>query len=151
MADEKTKGSGTATVDSPGENTVQLTFLPEGKTVEFERDKLPYKDHGKEQSILDVALNYGVRLDHACGGNCACTTCHVIVKQGDENLEPNPADDDELDRLDQAPGLTLHSRLACQAVVKGDVTVEIPGWNRNYVSEGGGSMNLGNAIPPPKK
>ena len=75
----------------------------------------------------------------------------VIVKQGDDNLEPNPADDDELDRLDQAPGLTLHSRLACQAVVKGDVTVEIPGWNRNYISEGGFSTNLGNAIPPPKK
>ena len=49
-----------------------------------------------------------------------------------------------------APGLTLHSRLACQAVVKGDVTVEIPSWNRNYVSEGGGSMNLGDAIPPRK-
>ena len=80
MADEKTKGSGTATVDSPGENIVQLTFLPEGKTVEFERDKLPYKDHGKEQSILDVALNYGVRLDHACGGNCACTSRLIVAK-----------------------------------------------------------------------
>ena len=48
------------------------------------------------------------------------------------------ADEDELDRLDMAPGLTPHSRLACQAVVKGDVMVEIPSWNRNYVSEGGG-------------
>jgi ferredoxin, 2Fe-2S len=55
MADDKTKGSGTATEEALGENTVQLTFLPEGKTVEFEHDKLPYKDHGKEQSILDVA------------------------------------------------------------------------------------------------
>jgi 2Fe-2S ferredoxin len=71
------------------------------------------------------------------------------VKSGDENLsEP---DEDELDRLDTAPGLTLHSRLGCQAVVKGDVTVEIPSWNRNYVSEGGGSMNLGDAIPTGKK
>ena len=50
-----------------------------------------------------------------------------------------------------APGLTLQSRLGCQCVVKGDVKVEIPSWNRNYVSEGGGSMNLGDAIPPPKK
>ena len=129
----------------------KVTFLPEGRTVEFESGKLPYDEHGKPESVLDVAINFGIQIEHACGGSCACTTCHVIVKQGDDNLEPNPADDDELDRLDQAPGLTLHSRLACQAVVKGDVTVEIPGWNRNYVSEGGGSMNLGNAIPPPKK
>jgi 2Fe-2S ferredoxin len=129
----------------------KVTFLPEGKTVEFESGKLPYDEHGKPESVLDVAINFGVQIEHACGGRCACTTCHVIVKQGDANLSPNPADDDELDRLDQAPGLTLHSRLACQAVVTGDVTVEIPGWNRNYVSEGGGSMNLGNAIPPPKK
>ena len=155
MSDEKTQGIGTTTMDAPpaenNKNTVEVTFLPEGKTVAFEHGKLPYKDHGKEESLLDVALNFGIKLDHACGGNCACTTCHVIVKQGDANLSPNPADDDELDRLDQAPGLTLHSRLACQAVVTGDVTVEIPGWNRNYVSEGGGSMNLGDAIPPPKK
>ena len=132
-------------------NVPKVTFLPEGKTVEFESGKLPYDEHGKPESLLDVAINFGVHIEHACGGSCACTTCHVIVKQGDENLEPNPADDDELDRLDQAPGLTLHSRLACQAVVKGDVTVEIPGWNRNYISEGGFSTNLGNAIPPPKK
>jgi len=117
--------------------------------VEFESGKLPYDEHGKPESILDVALNSGVQLEHACGGSCACTTCHVIVKGGDDNL--TPADDDELDRLDMAPGLTLHSRLGCQAVVKGDVTVEIPSWNRNYVSEGGGSMNLGDAIPVGKK
>jgi 2Fe-2S ferredoxin len=129
----------------------KVTFLPEGKTVEFESGKLPYDEHGKPESLLDVAINFGVHIEHACGGSCACTTCHVIVKSGDANLSPNPADDDEMDRLDQAPGLTLHSRLACQAVVTGDVTVEIPGWNRNYISEGGGSTNLGNAIPPPKK
>ncbi len=128
----------------------KVTFLPEGKTVEFESGKLPYDEHGKPESILDVAINFGVHIEHACGGSCACTTCHVIIKSGDANLSPDPAEDDELDRLDQAPGLTLHSRLACQAVVKGDVVVEIPGWNRNYVSEGGGSMNLGSAIPPPK-
>ena len=75
MADEKTQGTGTATEEAPGENTVQITFLPEGKTVTFEHGKLPYEDHGKEESILDVALNFGVPLDHACGGNCACTTC----------------------------------------------------------------------------
>jgi 2Fe-2S ferredoxin len=60
-------------------------------------------------------------------------------------------DDDELDRVEQAADVTLHSRLGCQAVVSGDVTVEIPSWNRNYISEGGKSLNLGDAIPPPKR
>lgn len=127
----------------------KVTFVNTGQTVEFEPGKLPYDEHGKPESILDVAINFGIQLEHACGGSCACTTCHVIVKNGDGNL--SPADDDELDRLDMAPGLTLHSRLGCQAVVKGDVTIEIPSWNRNYVSEGGGSMNLGDAIPVGKK
>ena len=56
MADEKTQSTGAATIDAPGENTVQVTFLPEGKTVQFEHGKLPYKDHGKEESLLDVAI-----------------------------------------------------------------------------------------------
>jgi ferredoxin, 2Fe-2S len=115
----------------------KVTFMPENKTVEFESGKMPYDHHGKPESILDVAMNNGVHLDHACGGSCACTTCHVIVQEGIENL--SEADDDELDRLDMAPGLTLRSRLGCQAVVKGDITVEIPEWNRNYISEGGKS------------
>lgn len=126
----------------------KVTFANTDQTVEFESGKLPYEEHGKPESILDVALNFHIPLDHACGGSCACTTCHVVVKSGDDNL--SPPDDDELDRLDMAPGLTLHSRLGCQAVVKGDVTIEIPSWNRNYVSEGGGSINLGDAIPPPR-
>jgi 2Fe-2S ferredoxin len=126
----------------------KVTFANTGQTVEFEHGKLPYDEHGKPESLLDVAINFGVHIEHACGGSCACTTCHVIVKDGDDNL--SPADEDELDRLDTAPGLTLHSRLACQAIVKGDVTVEIPAWNRNYISEGGGSTNLGDAIPPPR-
>jgi ferredoxin, 2Fe-2S len=127
----------------------KVTFVNFDRTVEFESGKLPYDDHGKPESILDVAMNFGIPLEHACGGSCACTTCHVVVKQGDNNL--SPPDDDELDRLDMAADLTLHSRLGCQAVVQGDVTVEIPAWNRNYISEGGGSMNLGDAIPLAKK
>lgn len=109
---------------------------------------MPYSEHGKKGSLLDIALNNGLHLEHACGGSCACTTCHVIVRSGDHNL--SEADDDELDRVEQAAGLTLHSRLGCQCVVSGDVTVEIPNWNRNYVSEGGGSINLGDAIPVKK-
>jgi 2Fe-2S ferredoxin len=133
---EKNEKTGTtATADKT--NLVRLTFLPEGKTVEFEHGKLPYKEHGKPQSILDVAINNGVRLDHACGGNCACTTCHVWVKQGKELL--SEMEDDEADRLDMAADLQLNSRLGCQAVIQGpgEVVVEIPAWNRNYVSEGG--------------
>lgn len=117
----------------------KVTFLPLNKTVEFELGKLPYKEHGKPQSLLDIALNFGIPLEHACGGNCACTTCHVVVKQGEECL--SAMEEDEEDRLDMAADLTLHSRLGCQAVIAkdGEIVVEIPAWNRNYVSEGGES------------
>jgi ferredoxin, 2Fe-2S len=127
----------------------RVTFLPANITVEVDADKMPYREHGKPMSLLDIALNHDIHLEHACGGNCACTTCHVVVKEGDANL--TPMDDDEADRLDLAADLSLRSRLGCQCVVTGDVVVEIPAWNRNYVSEGGGSMNLGDAIPAPKK
>lgn len=138
MSDEKNQNKGTAVAEAPqaGPNTVQVTFEPEGKTVEFEHGKLPYKHHGKPQSLLDVAQNFGVFLDHACGGNCACTTCHVWVKEGAENL--SEMEDDEADRLDMAADLQLSSRLGCQVCITkpGKVVVEIPAWNRNYVSEG---------------
>lgn len=128
----------------------KVTVLPEGREVEFEKGKLPYQEHGKPESILDVCMNFGIHLEHACGGNNACTTCHVIVRDDtDNNL--SEMDDDEADRLDMAPGLTIHSRLGCQCVVNGDVVVEIPSWNRNYVSEGGGSLNFGSDFPPGKK
>lgn len=125
----------------------KVTFLPENRTVEFELDQLPYHDHGKPLSFLDIAMNFGIQLEHACGGNCACTTCHVVVKQGAECL--SEMEDDEADKLDMAADLQLGSRLGCQAhfVRDGEVVIEIPSWNRNYVSEGGGSMNLGDAIP----
>lgn len=102
----------------------RVTFLPHNITVEFNPAALPYSRHGRPGSILDVALHFGVPLEHACGGNCACTTCHVIVRKGQENL--SPMEDNEDDRIGQAEGVTLHSRLGCQAVVRGDVVVEIP-------------------------
>ena len=107
--------------------TCKVTFLrsnSEPVTVVYEPGVTPYHDHGKEGSLLDIALNFGFDLEHSCGGNCACTTCHVIVKQGEDNL--TEMDEDEEDRLYMADGLTLHSRLGCQCVVTGDVTVEIP-------------------------
>jgi 2Fe-2S ferredoxin len=122
-----------------GPNTVRLTFLPSGQSVEFEAGELPYQDHGKPQSILDVAINFGIHLEHACGGNCACTTCHVVVKKGGELL--SECTEEEADRLDTAADLQLNSRLGCQAMIEkpGEVVVEIPKWNRNYICEGGGS------------
>jgi 2Fe-2S ferredoxin len=120
----------------PAPNMVRVTFLPEGKTVEFEYGTMPYDHHGKPMSFLDVAENFNIFLDHACGGACACTTCHVLIKDGAPKL--SEAEEEELDRLDMAPGLQLNSRLGCQAVITGPGTyvVEIPSWNRNYVSEG---------------
>ena len=122
---------------------VKVTFLPMNKVVEVDLDQMPYHDHGQPGSFLDLALNHGLHLEHACGGNCACTTCHVVVKKGKELLsEPL---DDELDRLDMAADLQLDSRLGCQAIIErpGEIVVEIPAWNRNYVSEGGESMMAG--------
>jgi 2Fe-2S ferredoxin len=110
---------------------------------------MPYSEHGLKHSVLDIALNNGIELEHACGGSCACTTCHVKIKEGEEFV--SEMDDDEADRLDGAADLALNSRLGCQAVITGDVVLEIPSWNRNYISEGGASMNLGDAIPAEKK
>lgn len=91
----------------------KVTFLPMNQTFEAKEG----------ESILDVAINNDVPLQHACGGFCACTTCHVEVKGGDDKL--SAMDDDEEERLDRVAGLTLHSRLGCQAKVRGDVVVEI--------------------------
>lgn len=120
----------------PAPNMVRVIFEPRNEAVEFEFGKLPYDGHGKPMSFLDVAENYGIFLDHACGGVCACTTCHIYVKQGEPSLsEP---EDDELDRVDLAAGPQTNSRLGCQAVIEkpGTYVVEIPKWNRNYVQEG---------------
>ena len=94
-------------------------------TVEVDPDEYPYHDHGLPGSLLDIAMGHGIHIEHACGGNCACTTCHVIIKEGEDNLLES--EEEEEDLLDKAPGLTLTSRLACQAVVEeGDVVAEIP-------------------------
>jgi ferredoxin, 2Fe-2S len=135
MSETKNSNNAGGTATESGPNTVKLTFMPSGQSVEFENGKLDYQEHGKPQSILDVAMNFGIHLEHACGGSCACTTCHVVVKKGKELL--SEASEEELDRLDQAADLQLESRLGCQTVIEkpGEVVVEIPAWNRNYVSE----------------
>lgn len=113
----------------------RLTFEPGGKRVDVDTDTLQEPRDGLRGSILQLALENGIEIDHACGGVCACATCHIIVREGASSF--TEADDDEEDQLDNAPGLTLQSRLACQAVPDGsqDVVIEIPSWNRNLVSE----------------
>ncbi len=96
---------------------MKVIFLPLNKTVEVEPGT----------SILEAALENHIELEHNCGGFCACTTCHVIVKSGGEYL--SEMEDCEDDRLSQAEGLTLNSRLGCQAIIEEDdceIIVEIP-------------------------
>lgn len=86
------------------------------------------------ESILDAALRHGVDIEHACEKSCACTTCHVIVREGFDSLEPS--DELEDDYLDKAWGLEPESRLSCQAIVADDdLVVEIPRYTINMVSE----------------
>lgn len=96
---------------------------------------LPYERSGLPGSILDICEGHHLHLEHTCGGVVACSTCHVIVKKGLESC--NEATDDELDQLEEAPGLTYNSRLGCQCVPDGSapVVVQIPHWNRNAVKE----------------
>ena len=81
-------------------------------------------------------MGNGIELEHVCGGVCACSTCHVIVKKGLETC--NEGTDDEFDQLEEAPITTLQSRLGCQCVPNGtkDIVVEIPAVNKNLVKEG---------------
>lgn len=97
---------------------------PEGAVIEAETG----------ESILDAALRNGIEIEHACEKSCACTTCHVIVREGFESL---PASDElEDDLLDKAWGLEPDSRLSCQALVQDeDLVVEIPRYTINMVSE----------------
>jgi 2Fe-2S ferredoxin len=114
----------------------RITFLPMNRTIEVDPEKIPYEDHGLPGSILDIALGHGIELDHACGGVCACSTCHVRVKEGLDSC--NEASEEEEDQLEEAAGLRHDSRLGCQCVPNGtcDIVVEIPEWNRNLSREG---------------
>src|ERR1700709_2435611 len=116
----------------------KVTFIIDGEetVIEFVHGQVPYSNHGKPESFLDVAKHFHIPLEHACGGSCACTTCHVIIKEGGQNLSPMGEGEDA--RLDTGWGLTARSRLGCQAIIKGDVVCELPMYTRNYVQEGGG-------------
>jgi 2Fe-2S ferredoxin len=122
-----------------GEAVFRITFIDPSKqehTVNVEAAGVRHSGHGEPGSLLDIALAHNIEIDHACGGVCACSTCHVIIRQGFDACKQ--AEEQEEDRLDEAYGLTAHSRLACQCVPNGetDLVVEIPRWNRNLVREG---------------
>ncbi|AOS79878.1 MULTISPECIES: ISC system 2Fe-2S type ferredoxin [Hydrogenophaga] len=99
-------------------------YAPEGKTISAPSGT----------SICEALLENGVNIEHACDMSCACTTCHVIVREGYNSL--NEADEDEEDLLDRAWGLEPQSRLSCQAILaQQDVTVEIPKYTINHAKE----------------
>lgn len=127
-------GSGGAAARPSG--SYRITFLPQGKTIEVGSPDLLAHHEGQPGSVLDWADKHDIPIDHACGGFAACSTCHVIVREGGKSC--NETSEDEDDMLDEAAGVTLQSRLACQCVPDGsqDLVVEIPSWNRNEVKEG---------------
>jgi ferredoxin, 2Fe-2S len=89
------------------------------------------------ETICNLLLDKGIEIEHACEKSCACTTCHVILREGYGSLEP--AEEKEEDLLDKAWGLEATSRLSCQARVAGaDLVIEIPKYTINYEREGGG-------------
>ncbi|MCS6787339.1 MAG: ISC system 2Fe-2S type ferredoxin [Thiobacillaceae bacterium] len=86
-------------------------------------------------SLCDNLLAHGIEIEHACEKSCACTTCHVILREGYESLS-QPSETEE-DLLDKAWGLEPTSRLSCQAIVgEADLIVEIPKYSINMVREG---------------
>jgi 2Fe-2S ferredoxin len=92
----------------------KIRFLPADIEVEVEEGT----------AILDAALDNNIQIDHNCGGNCACSTCHIIIEEGYDSLAEKS--EDEIDMLDEAEGLTETSRLACQAKVTRDLVIRIP-------------------------
>ena len=99
-------------------------LCPEGNVIEVK----------KGTSICDALLKNNIDIEHACDQVCACTTCHVIIKEGFNTLEPS--DENEDDMLDKAWGLSPQSRLSCQSIVEDeDLTIEIPKYTINMVSE----------------
>jgi len=101
-----------------------VELCPEGTVLEVERGT----------TICDALLRNGIDIEHACEKSCACTTCHVVVREGFDSL--NEAEEEEEDMLDKAWGLEPQSRLSCQAQVDGDpLVVEIPRYTINMARE----------------
>ena len=85
-------------------------------------------------TVCDAALQNGIEIEHACEKSCACTTCHVYIREGMDSLNENSEEEDDL--LDKAWGLEPDSRLSCQAIIGDeDLVIEIPKYTINMVSE----------------
>jgi 2Fe-2S ferredoxin len=85
-------------------------------------------------NLIEVALDHGINIEHACELSCACTTCHIVVREGFDSLQPSEELEDDL--LDKAWGLEPDSRLSCQVLVgEEDLVIEIPKYTINQVSE----------------
>jgi len=113
-----------------------LEVRPDGPTLTIDPADLPDEGIGLPGSIMAALVRAGVEIEHTCGGVCACSTCHVYVREGLKSC--GEATEEEEDMLDGAPALLPVSRLACQTVPDGTqkVVVQIPSWNRNAVREG---------------
>ena len=106
-------------------HAVGFPIPPEGVVIE---------NAPRGESICRVLLDNHIELEHACELSCACTTCHVVVREGFNTLEE--ASDSEEDMLDRAWGLSSTSRLSCQArIAEADLTVEIPKYTINHAKE----------------
>ncbi len=122
------------------EQPFKVTFIieetQETKEILVQPNDIPYGRSGLEGSLMDIAEGAGVEIDHACGGVCACATCHVYVTKGLESCAEATADEE--DQIDTARAVTTESRLSCQCVPNGkmNLTVIIPAWNKNFAKEG---------------
>lgn len=120
-----------------GPRNVPVTFIlekPEELTDSGQKEHRLQAAVG--QSLLELALENGINVEHACGGVCACSTCHVQIDKGEDAFDE--PEDEELDRVEEAPGNDITSRLACQCKVSATdepITVRVPAWNRNAVKE----------------
>ena len=95
-------------------------------------------DAAAGETLCNILLAHGIEIEHACEKSCACTTCHVVLREGFDMLEP--AEEKEEDMLDKAWGLEAASRLSCQArMTAADLVIEIPKYTINYEREGGGN------------
>jgi ferredoxin, 2Fe-2S len=118
-----------------GPPTVPVKFILQDPRSVGKEEKEINLVASKGENLLEIAMDNGINIEHACGGVCACSTCHVYVNEGMDHL--SEAEDKELDRVEEAPGVKLNSRLSCQAKIEGEgpIVVEVPAWNRNAVKE----------------
>lgn len=119
-----------------GPETVPVTFImedPHALTGSDEKERTVMAAKGEH--LLEVAMDNGINIEHACGGVCACSTCHIYIEDGAKNLSEST--EAEEDRVEEAPGLQRNSRLSCQCEIEreGRIVVRVPAWNRNAIKE----------------